>query len=104
MPSLVEGFGQVYLESLAHGCPVIGTPNTCLPDLGGEESGIFITAVGDVDALAARLEFLGRDLPGNPGIRASARSMARRWTWARFRQEVVAAIEAPCDDAPAAFH
>ena len=34
MPSLVEGFGQVYLEALAQGCPVLGTENTCLPDLG----------------------------------------------------------------------
>ena len=32
MPSLVEGFGQVYLEALAQGCPVLGTSSTCLPD------------------------------------------------------------------------
>jgi hypothetical protein len=29
----VEGFGQVYLEALARGCPVVGTPHTALPDL-----------------------------------------------------------------------
>src|SRR6185503_11385171 len=34
MPSLVEGFGQVYLEALAQGCPVLGTPNSGLPDIG----------------------------------------------------------------------
>ncbi|WP_395747001.1 glycosyltransferase family 4 protein [Prosthecobacter sp.] len=85
MPSLVEGFGQVYLEALAQGCPVLGTANTCLPDLGTEAGGVFLTPVADVEALAARLEDLAQVLPGNAAIRAAARATAERFSWTSFR-------------------
>jgi glycosyltransferase involved in cell wall biosynthesis len=88
MPSLVEGFGQVYLEALAQGCPVLGTAHSALPDLGTESDGIFITPVSNVDALTARLEQLGRTLPGDREIRQVARATAARFTWPRFRESV----------------
>jgi glycosyltransferase involved in cell wall biosynthesis len=88
MPSLVEGFGQVYLEALAQGCPVLGTANTALPDLGSEADGIFLTPASDVEALASRLEQLGRFLPGHREIRNAARATAARFTWPRFRQSL----------------
>jgi glycosyltransferase involved in cell wall biosynthesis len=93
MPSLVEGFGHVYLEALARGCPVLGTPNTCLPDLGGEADGVFTTAVGDVAALAARLERLASCLPDDQSIRMHARNTAGRYPWSRFRSEMRAALQ-----------
>lgn len=88
MPSLVEGFGHVYLEALAQGCPVLGTANTCLPDLGNERDGVFQVAPGNVDELAACLEKLSRTLPGDDGMRAAARACAARLTWAAFRAGV----------------
>ena len=88
MPSLVEGFGQVYLEALAHGCPVLGTANSALPDLGGEQDGIFMVAAGDLDQLVAQLETLARRLPAEPQLRHSARAVAARLPWSLFRQRV----------------
>jgi glycosyltransferase involved in cell wall biosynthesis len=88
MPSLVEGFGQVYLEALSHGCPVLGTPNTCLPDLGSEGEGVFMTPAGDVDALSASLERVCQRLEGNAGIRQAARELAGRYSWERFRSQI----------------
>jgi glycosyltransferase involved in cell wall biosynthesis len=88
MPSLVEGFGQVYLEALAQGCPVLGTSHTALPDLGDEADGIFLVPVGNVEALTAKLEQLARDLPGNDAIRAAAQNTASRFTWPAFREAV----------------
>jgi glycosyltransferase involved in cell wall biosynthesis len=52
---LIEGFGQVFLEALSYGCPVLSTVNTCLPDLGGESDGIFLTEVGNLDQLTYKL-------------------------------------------------
>lgn len=95
MPSLVEGFGQVYLEALAQGCPVLGTANTCLPDLGGEADGIFLTAPGNLDQLVGTLERLSRVLPGNREIRCAARACARRFTWPAFRDNLRLALQMP---------
>jgi glycosyltransferase involved in cell wall biosynthesis len=90
MPSLLEGFGQVFLEALAHGCPVLGTPNTCLPDLGDESSGIHVVPAGDREAIRRKLEILSQTLTAgdNPDIRAAARRLAERFTWQRFRQRL----------------
>ncbi len=92
MPSLVEGFGHVYLEALARGCPVLGTANTALPDLGGEADGIFLTPAGDVAALASVLERLSSTLPGQRELRAAARITAERYPWHTFRANLRAAI------------
>jgi glycosyltransferase involved in cell wall biosynthesis len=92
MPSLVEGFGLVYLEALAHGCPVLGTTNTCLPDIGSEADGIFLTPAGDPDAITAALERLARRLVGDERIRRAARSTALRYPWAAFRQSLREAL------------
>jgi len=85
MPSLIEGFGQVFLEALSYGCPVLGTVNTCLPDLGGEADGIFLTEVGNLDQLTYQLEYLADVLPANPELRQKARSCAERFSWENFR-------------------
>jgi glycosyltransferase involved in cell wall biosynthesis len=92
MPSLVEGFGQVYLEALAEGCPVLGTQNTALPDLEGEA--VHIVDAGDIDQLTARLESLSRELPGNVRIREAAWECAAGFTWTRFRQELIRNLRA----------
>ena len=88
MPSLVEGFGQVYLEALSHGLPVLGTPNTCLPDLGGDEDGVFIVQQGDVDALAAMLLQLSVRLPRDSRMREAARTCSTRFTLPEFRRKI----------------
>ena len=87
MPSLVEGFGQVYLEALAEGCPVLGTRNTGLPDIGGEA--VNTIEAGDIDRLIALLEALSRELPGNTTIREVAQRTAAEFSWLRFRQNLI---------------
>lgn len=88
MPSLVEGFGQVYLEALSFGCPVLGTTNTCLPDLGDDSNGVFIVRPGWIKELTARLESLANQLPGSSEARVQAAECASRFTWTAFRREL----------------
>jgi glycosyltransferase involved in cell wall biosynthesis len=89
MPSLVEGFGQVYLEALAQGCPVLGTSNSCLPDV-DQASGscIYRVEAGEIDQLTAALECLSRKVPGDMKIREWARSCAGNLPWKRFRDAI----------------
>jgi hypothetical protein len=95
MPSLVEGFGNVYLEAMARGCPVLGTRNTCLPDLRAGVGAIFQVEVGQIDQLVAELERLSRSLPGDASVRARARSCATGRSWPQFRAEIRAALTPP---------
>jgi glycosyltransferase involved in cell wall biosynthesis len=92
MPSLVEGFGHVYLEALARGCPVLGTEQTALPDLGSEADAIFTCPAGDVDALASRLERLSERLLDDAGLRSAARRTAAKYPWSAFRSGIRTAI------------
>jgi len=85
MPSLIEGFGQVYLEALSYGLPVLGTRNTCVPDLGGEIDGVYCNNAGDLDALIDTLERLSKILPGKRDVNRRARLCAAQFSWARFR-------------------
>jgi glycosyltransferase involved in cell wall biosynthesis len=94
MPSLIEGFGQVYLEALAQGSPVLGTANTCLPDLGGESDGIFLTRCSDVEGLTGKLEELSKRLPGDRRIRTAAAACAAKFTWPAFRDGLRRALNA----------
>jgi glycosyltransferase involved in cell wall biosynthesis len=94
MPSLVEGFGQVYLEALAQGCPVLGTPNTCLPDFGESSGAILQIEPGQIDQLISHFEMLSRTLPGDASIRRRARECAALWPWARFREGIRTALQA----------
>ena len=54
LPSLIEGFGYVYLEAMARGCFCIGTANTGLPDVATSQSADVLSA-GDLNQLKEAL-------------------------------------------------
>jgi glycosyltransferase involved in cell wall biosynthesis len=88
LPSLVEGFGLVYLEALSAGCHVIGTTNTGLPDLDAPSEAASIVAPGNLDELQ---EFLERSIQtaANGGFdRGAIRRFAATRTWENFRQGI----------------
>ena len=63
LPSMVEGFGLVYLEALAEGLPILCTPNTGGADLICDGVEGFVVDAGESDAIAERIELCLRD-PG----------------------------------------
>lgn len=56
MPSLIEGFGLVYLEAQRRGAYVIGTSNTGLPDITRDSEIASSVTPGDIDALTEALQ------------------------------------------------
>jgi glycosyltransferase involved in cell wall biosynthesis len=93
MPSLSEGFGQVYLEAIGAGCPVIGTRNSVLPDLTAAQPWIAYVEPGDISALAARIRSsLARPAPSEAERAEIARGV-EAFTWERFRAGIEAVLE-----------
>jgi glycosyltransferase involved in cell wall biosynthesis len=100
MPSLAEGFGQVYLEALAAGLPVIGTSNTCLPDLGGHLDGVFTTEPGSIEELIWRIEAMSELAPANQELRQRALRTARKFSWEVFRQQLTMQLQSQTRERP----
>lgn len=92
MPSLVEGFGLVYLEALEAGCHVVGTPQTGLPDLGLSPRAATIVPAGDITALSATIKRLERGKLDGLFDPAAIQAEARRWSWKEFRGAVAAQV------------
>jgi glycosyltransferase involved in cell wall biosynthesis len=93
MPSLVEGFGLVYLEALACGLPVIATPNTGAADIVREGREGFIVPVRDTESLASCLEWAYTHREELREMRFAARKLAEKYSWSAFRKGVMETLD-----------
>ncbi len=98
LPSVAEGFGQVLLESLASGLPILSTTHTAAPDLitHGEQG--FIVEPGRPDLLAAQIDWALTHRQELQSMRSAARSAASRFTVERFRSGIVDAVRSCADE------
>jgi glycosyltransferase involved in cell wall biosynthesis len=93
-PSVVEGFGQVLLESLACGLPVLTTTRTAAPDLIRPGIEGFIVEPCRPDALAERIEWALANRRQLSDMRQEASRTAAAFTWIRFRKTIVDIVRA----------
>lgn len=92
-PSVAEGFGQVLLEALACGLPILATPHTAAPDLIDEGVQGFIVKPRRPDLLAARIEWALTHRAELAAMRPLARSRAEEFSWRRFRVDIAEAVD-----------
>jgi glycosyltransferase involved in cell wall biosynthesis len=92
LPSIAEGFGHVLLEALASGLPILSTTHTAAPDLIEEGSEGFAIEPRRPDLIAARIEWALQHRRQLSEMQVAARARAGRFTWDRFRQEIVEAV------------
>jgi glycosyltransferase involved in cell wall biosynthesis len=88
LPSLIEGFGLVYVESLSQGTPIVYTPNTgaydlCTPGVHG-----FCVPISDLESLVALLRQQLCNRPLLSSLRHHCVELAAQVTWAHFRELV----------------
>jgi glycosyltransferase involved in cell wall biosynthesis len=90
-PSVGEGFGQVLLEALACGLPVVSTTRTAAPDL--IEDGVqgFVVEPRSAGQLADRIAWALDHRAELEAMGVAARIRSEQFTWQRFRSGVVSA-------------
>lgn len=76
MPSLEEILGQVGIEAMACGTPVVAFATGGIPDFVKHGETGLLAPTGDTDALAARIKEALTDLPRLQAMRSQAREMA----------------------------
>ena len=92
LPSVAEGFGQVLLEALACGLPVLSTKNTAAPDLIDEGIQGFVVEPGRPDLIASRIEWALTHRADLADMRQAARQRAEMFSWQRFRTNLVSSV------------
>lgn len=92
LPSVVEGFGLVLGEALAHGARLIASSNTGLPGMGLPPHLGRVVEAGKVAALVAALEEFRASYDPARSYRADALREAERLSWAGFRQGIRDAV------------
>jgi glycosyltransferase involved in cell wall biosynthesis len=97
MPSLVEGFGLVYLEAMAAGLYCIGSTNTGLPDLDPPPDVAAIVRAGDIEALAEALVRAHMTWRNGGLSKEAIVGFASRRSWANHRHDMKRVISSLLD-------
>jgi glycosyltransferase involved in cell wall biosynthesis len=78
-PSLYEGFGFPVIESMAHGCPVIASDTSSIPEVAGEAA--ILCDPRDVPAMATAMNRLLTEPALRDELRHKGYQQAARFTW-----------------------
>lgn len=89
-PTLCEGMAMVHLEAMAHGLPVVTTPNCGSVVRDGIDG--FIVPARDPDALAARVEQIVKDRTLRATMSRNARARAEEYTVEAYRRRLTSAL------------
>ena len=81
-PSTTDTFGNVLLEAMASGLPIVGADVATTPELVGAERGVLFPP-GDPHAMADRIVALAEDALRRRAMSASAAAWARECSWGR---------------------
>ena len=86
-PSLSEGFGLPGLEAMVHGCPVISSNATCLPEIYGDSAHYFDPE--DIDDMALKIS----EVLDNPGLRSDlikkGSQQVKKYSWRRMAEQTL---------------
>lgn len=92
LPTLSDGFGITQVEAMAHGCPVVATPNCGRVVTDGEDG--FVVAPRDAEALADALRTLAEDRERVGQMGTVARRTAQDYTLDAYADRLLNAIRA----------
>ncbi len=80
--SLSEGFGLPSLEAMVHGCPVVSSNYSCLPEVNGDAAHYFNPE--DIHEMAAKIDEVISSEPLRKKLIEKGYENAKRFSWRRF--------------------
>ncbi|WP_320814556.1 glycosyltransferase family 4 protein [Flavobacterium sp.] len=89
LPSVLEGFGQVILEAMATGIPVITTENTAGLDIITNAEDGYVVPIRDVHKITTIIKELQSDFTLVNSIGHQAHLTAQAYNWEKFRSAFV---------------
>jgi UDP-glucose:(heptosyl)LPS alpha-1,3-glucosyltransferase len=92
LPSLFEPFGNVAMEAMASGVPVLTSAQCGVAEVVPESMRSFV--VNDPTDRTELTERMNALIEAAPRLRAAARAAAEQFTWQRYASELLAIIEA----------
>ena len=92
-PSLFEGFGQVLLEALSCGLPVITTNNTAGPDIIDDGKNGFLTPIRDTKKTIELINNLYQNEELRISIAENGFIKASEYTWTKYQNELIKIIK-----------
>lgn len=87
-PSLSEGFGLPGLEAMVHGCPVISSNATCLPEVYGDAAEYFDPL--DVEDMAGAINKVLSSPARRSQLIALGSAQAKKYSWRRMAKQTLA--------------
>jgi glycosyltransferase involved in cell wall biosynthesis len=94
-PSLYEGFGLPVLEAMTFGCPVVTSPLSSLPEVGGDAA-LYVDPRSP-EAIAAALDRLVREPELATSLASRGRARAALFSWERTARETLADYQRTLD-------
>ena len=91
-PSLYEGFGLPVLEAMTHGCPVICSGTSSLPEVVGRAAELFDP--DDPESIGHAIEAVVASAERREWLRERGREQARLFSWERWARETHAVYRA----------
>lgn len=85
MPSLSEGFGLPGLEAMAHGCPLVSSNATCLPEVFGKAAHYFDPY--SLPATTAAIEDVLADPALKKKLAANGRKQVLKYSWQTMAEQ-----------------
>ncbi len=91
LPSLSEGFGLPGLEAMVHGCPLVSSDATCLPEVYGEATQYFDPY--EVESLVRATNKVLSDDGLRKKLVEKGYSQAKKYSWKKMTEQTVAVFD-----------
>lgn len=91
LPSLSEGFGLPGLEAMAHGCPLVSSNATCLPEIYGDAAHYFDPT--NTDDMVQKISEVMDDAQLRENLVEKGRRQIGKYSWPRMAEETLQLFE-----------